>query len=102
MTECNAAWRSVLEDPGDAENSSRCFYEPQCLNLQRDNKQSYGEINAGTTPVYFRADSCLKRMWLRRLPVGAEACLIDGESLARYFLKPKASWVKHHGSEAPA
>lgn len=89
MTKCKAAWRSVLEDPGDAQNSSRWFYESRCLNLRRNNKQSYREMNVGSTLVYFRADSCRKRMWLRTLPVGQEACLIDGKSLARYFLNPQ-------------
>lgn len=73
MTKCNAAWRSVLKDPGDAENSSRCFYEPQCLNLQRNNKQSYGEINVGTTPVYFRADSCLKKDVIKNITCGGRS-----------------------------
>lgn len=89
LAQLGAAWRSVLEDPGDAQNSSRWFYESRCLNLRRNNKQSYREMNVGSTLVYFRADSCRKRMWLRTLPVGQEACLIDGKSLARYFLNPK-------------
>lgn len=97
MTKCRTARRSRLRRPGDVVKSSRLFYEPQRINLQRNNKQSNRLKWMWKHPGGLQSWQPSKKDVIKKTTCGGEPCVSDGESLARYVCNSKlseASWER--------
>lgn len=78
-------------------NRSQLFYEPRCVNLQRNNKQSYRLECMWKHPGVLHSRQLSKKDVIKNTTCGGEPCLIDGRSLARYVFHSKvskASWER--------